>query len=260
VPDHLAERGRPAHAARRSRHGRERAAGPYPYLAAAGGCLLIAAGVLAAGHRTEPVSSGVVPTAAPTPSGARSPTVAERSGPTAAVADLVRDSPSRPGPTALRLPALGVDAQVGPVAELPDGSLAVPSNPHVLGWWYHSAAPGDPAGTVVVIGHVDTARDGAGALFRLSTARPGQHIVLDTPHGQHHYVVAATRGYPKAHLPTRDIFATGGRPRLVLITCGGAFDPHTRQYADNIVVYATPDRHPAPRPADAPRPGPGPGR
>jgi len=31
-----------------------------------------------------------------------------------------------------------------------------------------------------------------------------------------------------------------GAPRLVLITCGGRFDPVARSYEDNIVVYAEP--------------------
>jgi hypothetical protein len=37
-----------------------------------------------------------------------------------------------------------------------------------------------------------------------------------------------------------EVFAVGGPPRLVLITCGGAFDRRTRNYADNVVVVAEP--------------------
>jgi hypothetical protein len=37
-----------------------------------------------------------------------------------------------------------------------------------------------------------------------------------------------------------EVFAVGGPPRLVLITCGGAFDRRTRNYADNVVVFAEP--------------------
>ena len=143
-------------------------------------------------------------------------------------------------PIALRLPAIAVNAPIIPVAELPDGSLAVPSNPHVLGWWYQSARPDSPVGTVVVIGHVDTARDGPGALFRLSKIQPGQRLALDTSTGQRQYVIRAVRSYPKTELPIRQVFDNTGQPRLVLITCGGSFDSQTRQYANNIVVYAVP--------------------
>ncbi|WP_127571392.1 class F sortase [Georgenia faecalis] len=36
------------------------------------------------------------------------------------------------------------------------------------------------------------------------------------------------------------LFATDGDHRLVLITCGGAFDERSGQYAENIVVVAEP--------------------
>jgi hypothetical protein len=129
---------------------------------------------------------------------------------------------------------------VFPVAEQLDGSLAVPTDPRVLGWWYLSARPDSPRGAVVIVGHVDTARAGAGALFRLSAARPNQHLTVDTDSGPREYVINAIRTYPKAQLPVADLFADTGPPRLVLITCGGAFDRRTHQYADNVVVYAQP--------------------
>jgi hypothetical protein len=31
-----------------------------------------------------------------------------------------------------------------------------------------------------------------------------------------------------------------GEPQLVLVTCGGAFDPVRHRYQDNLVVIATP--------------------
>ena len=46
--------------------------------------------------------------------------------------------------------------------------------------------------------------------------------------------------YAKASLPAADVFARDVEPRLVLVTCGGAFDPATRHYADNVVAYAVP--------------------
>jgi hypothetical protein len=50
---------------------------------------------------------------------------------------------------------------------------------------------------------------------------------------------AAARDQNQAELPP-EVFAAGGPPRLVLITCGGAFDRSTRHYADNVVVFADP--------------------
>jgi hypothetical protein len=54
------------------------------------------------------------------------------------------------------------------------------------------------------------------------------------------------RSYPEQRLP-ETLFATGGAPRLALITCGDAFNQTSGQYADNVVAYATPEMPPRPR-------------
>jgi hypothetical protein len=148
--------------------------------------------------------------------------------------------PPPPPPVRLHLPALGVDAAVTPVDTGGDGGLVIPDDPEVVGWWRGGAAPGSAAGSVVLVGHVDTRTAGPGALFRAAALRPGDRVVLGTDTGDAGYAVAAVRHYPKAQLPT-EVFATAGTPRLVLVTCGGAFDRRTGHYADNVVVYAVPE-------------------
>jgi sortase (surface protein transpeptidase) len=142
-------------------------------------------------------------------------------------------------PLRLRIPALGVQAPVVAVRASEDGALTVPGDPRDVGWWTGGAAPGDPQGTVVLDGHVDTAQFGAGALFRLADLPPGASVVVTTSVGDTRYRVAARRVYAKAALPSQ-IFNASGPPRLVLVTCGGPFDAQTHHYADNVVVFATP--------------------
>ncbi len=94
---------------------------------------------------------------------------------------------------------------------------------------------------MVVDGHVDTARDGPGAFFRLGSMGVGDPVELTAPDGStHRYEVTATARYPKDRLPTEEVFAQDGAERLVLITCGGDFDRASRHYADNVVVFADP--------------------
>ena len=146
-----------------------------------------------------------------------------------------------PPPVRLRLPRLHVDALVLPVSVGPDGLLGVPANPRQLGWWNRSARPGPSSGSVVIDGHVDSASLGLGALFRLREARPGDDVVLENAKGESTaYTVVARRSYAKTSLPVAEVFAQEVSPRLVLLTCGGAFDQATHHYADNIVVYAVP--------------------
>jgi hypothetical protein len=55
----------------------------------------------------------------------------------------------------------------------------------------------------------------------------------------HAYRVVSMRRMAKENLPT-DIYSVRGRPRLVLVTCGGRFDQAAGHYVDNVVVTAVP--------------------
>lgn len=150
----------------------------------------------------------------------------------------VGQTPSEDVPLRLTIGAIGVDAPVQPVA-VTDGQLGVPENGRVLGWWRDGASPAAEQGTVVLAGHVDTAAEGPGALYRLETLGPGQELSVATASGSESYRVVARQAYRKGRLPV-DIFSADGPPRLAVITCGGAFDHSTRTYAYNVVVYAVP--------------------
>jgi hypothetical protein len=193
---------------------------------------------------TAGIGSAINPAA--TPQLGTVPAVQTPAGPTAQPASQFGTAagPALAGaiPRRLAVPSLHVDAPIVPVGVLPSGALAVPDNPRVLGWWQGGARPASGLGSIVIAGHVDTAASGPGALFHLRELRPGDPLVLSTDHGSRRYVMAALRSYPKADLPA-EVFAAGRQPRLVIITCGGAFIQKTRQYADNIVVYAVPASH-----------------
>ena len=150
-------------------------------------------------------------------------------------------------PTRLIMSRPAVNAEVQPVDVLPDGDLVIPEDVHTVGWWRSGAAPGSPVGTVVLAGHVDSASAGPGALFHLDEAPVGSRITLSGKAfaatgtaATQVYEVVGRRRYAKAALPAATLFAQGRTPRLVVITCGGDFDPVTRHYTDNVVVFAQP--------------------
>jgi hypothetical protein len=143
-------------------------------------------------------------------------------------------------PVELTLPARNVSAPVVAVTTAPEGALVLPEPPSTVGWWSPSALPGGAGGTTVLAGHVDSLAGGLGALAVLRRVAAGEEIVLRGADGRAvGYRVSARHQYAKAELPP-EVFAAGGPPRLVLITCGGAFDRRTRHYADNVVVFADP--------------------
>ena len=124
--------------------------------------------------------------------------------------------------------------------DLPTGTLDVPANVHRAAWWRDGAAPGDKAGAVLIAGHIDSAKQGVGAFFRLQRARPGDTVQVATANGRMHaYRVVSMRRMAKENLPT-DIYSVRGRPRLVLVTCGGRFDQAAGHYVNNVVVTALP--------------------
>ena len=144
-------------------------------------------------------------------------------------------------PTGVELPTLGVAAAVTPVATGPDRLLGVPPDVRTVGWWSGGAAPGATTGTVVLVGHVDSAAQGPGAFFQLRRLAPGDRIRLTGAGGRlATYTVVARQQYPKSELPAGLVFGQGNASRLVLLTCGGSFDAATRHYSDNVVVFAVP--------------------
>jgi hypothetical protein len=53
------------------------------------------------------------------------------------------------------------------------------------------------------------------------------------------YRVVAVQDYLKRKLPP-GVYSLRGRPRLVLVTCGGPFIESQGHYRDNVVVVAIP--------------------
>jgi len=144
-------------------------------------------------------------------------------------------------PVRLSIPALAIDAPIESTEiDLRHGVLGVPVDVHRLAWWRDGALPGARSGAILVAGHVDSARQGRGALSPLPRARPGELVAIAARGGRtFRYRIDSVRTYPKAQLPT-SVFSRSGRARLVIVTCGGPFDAATRHYLDNIVVTASP--------------------
>jgi hypothetical protein len=74
----------------------------------------------------------------------------------------------------------------------------------------------------------------------LAHVRPGDAVTVAEAHHRVRYRIAAVRTYPKTTGIPNQVFAENGPSRLVLITCGGPFDPSSGNYEDNIVAYAEP--------------------
>ncbi|MCZ2858643.1 class F sortase [Blastococcus sp. VKM Ac-2987] len=150
------------------------------------------------------------------------------------------DAPVAPPPVRLDLPGLGVTAPVDPVGIAGDGQMELPEDVDRVGWYRHGPQPGAD-GNAVLAGHVDDREQGPGALFPVRDAEPGDEVtVTDAAGATTRWRVVSRELVQKQVLPLDEIFARGGPPRLVVITCGGPFLPEFSSYRDNVVVVAEP--------------------
>ncbi len=144
----------------------------------------------------------------------------------------------RKRPRSITIGAIELWGPVQPVGLAPDGQLEVPDERHI-GWYQYGAAPGQ-AGATVLAAHVTWNRT-VGPFFLLRDLEPGDTVDVELDDGTTRtYVVSERTVYDKDDLPRDRIWRTDGDESLVLITCGGSFNPEIRRYLQNVVVYAVP--------------------
>jgi hypothetical protein len=159
---------------------------------------------------------------------------------TQATLTATRAGDCRGGTTSrLSIPSLGITAPL--IGEpLVHDSLSIPPDVQTVGWWTGGGQLVGSTGTVLVAGHVDWAGQGDGALYPLAGIQPGATICTTAATGAvASWAVSSAIAVAKTTLP-QTVFAATGPRRLVVVTCGGAFDSQTGHYADNVVVRATP--------------------
>jgi hypothetical protein len=158
------------------------------------------------------------------------------------------ETPARPAlsadrsftPSRLLVDDVGIDAPL--VAVSVDGARALvpPEDPAELGWW-RGVRPGAGAGSVIIAGHLDTRRYGRGPLAALVDLDPGARAVLRNANGSSAaYVLRGVQTFPKDALPAAELFSHEGPERLVLVTCGGRFDPRRGGWDSNVVAVLDP--------------------
>jgi LPXTG-site transpeptidase (sortase) family protein len=187
-------------------------------------------------------ANGALPTAAGAPGGgATSATSADQPAPvqTARVGRPADSTRIRFVPEQLVLPG---DAKAAVVpAQTVGGQLQVPSDVRHLGWWDGSSEAGDPFGSTVIAGHVDSATQGIGFFARLLRTKLGAKVTLHGAGHQITYKVVSVQTVAKQALASDSAaFDQAGPHRLVLITCTGTYHRDRGGYDSNLVVIASP--------------------
>jgi sortase (surface protein transpeptidase) len=163
--------------------------------------------------------------------------VLPKTGPSHAAPQSISPT-ARSTPISLHIPSIALSVPLTTLGLRPDGTVEVPSDFQQAGWYRLGPAPGE-AGSAVILGHVDSYA-GPAVFFRLRSLQPGERIEVPREDGTvAEFAVTAVATYPKEDFPAEDVYGRHGPSSLQLVTCGGEFDPTSRSYSSNVVVYTS---------------------
>lgn len=205
-------------------------------LLALAGLISVVVAVTNRPHRVEPPLSATSPSASE-PSASSVPPSAEPAPAPTVVGPVLQAS----APVTLTIPAIDVRSRLLRLGQTPEGELEVPApGPQYdrAGWYRYSPTPGS-LGPAVIVGHVDSAENGASVFARLGSLHKGDRIRVARADGSVAvFAIDDVRLFRKARFPSRLVYGNTDHAALRLITCGGPLDPNGH-YRDNVVVLAS---------------------
>jgi Sortase domain len=140
-------------------------------------------------------------------------------------------------PVRVRIPVIKVLSPLIDLGLQADGTLQVPADGTVAGWFTGGPTPGQ-AGPAVLAAHVDWNHH-AGPFKEIKDLHRGDEVDVDRQDGvTARFEVLEVEQYPKDAFPTGRVYGDIDHAGLRLITCGGEFDRVAHSYEDNVVVYA----------------------
>ena len=149
----------------------------------------------------------------------------------------IQPNPDAGDPIRVRIPEIGVDADVIDLGLNPDRTLEVPQDYEQTGWFTGRSIPGEP-GPSVIAGHVDSTT-GPAVFFRLRELEEGDFVFVDrTDDLTALYRVNSAVQAEKTSFPTEQVYGPTVDPTLRLITCGGRFDHSEGSWVGNLIVFA----------------------
>ena len=140
-------------------------------------------------------------------------------------------------PTRIRIPGIDVDSDLIDLGLQADGTMEVPADGSVAGWYTGAPTPGE-LGPAVIAAHVDWKGE-PGVFVELGDLTPGEDVRIERADGVTAvFRVSRVERYAKDRFPTDVVYGDIDHAGLRLITCGGDFDRGALSYVDNVVVYA----------------------
>lgn len=121
----------------------------------------------------------------------------------------------------------------------PNGQLGTPSDWHGVGWYFKSAKPGEK-GTVIIDGHYDLPGGAPAAFFSLKKVEVNDTLVVTDKLNRSFVYKVTDTFYVDIQDPNRtEVFEDETERGLVLVTCGGVWNPALQTYDKRLVVKAS---------------------
>ena len=139
-------------------------------------------------------------------------------------------------PVSVTVESVGIETNLIPLGLNRDGTLEVPPDASISGWYTGGPKPGE-LGPAVIASHVSW-NGVPGPFFNLGKVVVGDIIsVVNSDDSKFRFEVIATATYAKNLFPTELVYGDLKYPGLHLITCD-LYDKTKKSFTNNLVVYA----------------------
>lgn len=140
-------------------------------------------------------------------------------------------------PKYIRIPKLGLQANVQAVGLNAQGNMAAPNKLTDVAWYKPGPQPGAP-GNAVMAGHFGKPHQTA--FWNLNQLKTGDLIEIVDSNGQlFTFEVTATEKVNPGEAERQRIFGASNAKHLNLITCDGAWNKQSHSYDLRFIVYTT---------------------
>lgn len=142
-------------------------------------------------------------------------------------------------PIGLRIPSIAVDTGFETLGLQENGNIEKPRSNNLVGWFKLAPTPGE-IGPAVVVGHVDSAKDGPAVFWRLGQLRPGSLIEIKRQDSTTAvFRVDRVSQFSQSAFPADQIYGNIGHSGIRLITCSGDYNGKINRYSHNTVVFGS---------------------
>ena len=138
----------------------------------------------------------------------------------------------------LKIPTIGVDADVESVGLTSLGTMDIPKNSGNVAWFESGPRPGEN-GNAVVAGHFGWKNYIPAVFDNLNKLRKGDEIYVDDEKGATTvFVVREIRTYSPNENASEVFNSNDQKAHLNLVTCGGVWNEANKSYSERLVVFA----------------------